>query len=75
MNQHPLWYLHLLELGLLVAIFNSGNDKFGVKNLDLVLGSDILPWFEATLKEIKKFYHGIRVGAGPKIWYLCLACG
>jgi hypothetical protein len=40
-NKHPHWYLHLLELGLLVAIFNSKNVEFGVRDLDLVLGWDI----------------------------------
>jgi hypothetical protein len=35
-NQHPHWYLHLLEFGILVAIFNPGNDKIELRNLDLV---------------------------------------
>jgi hypothetical protein len=51
-NRHPHWYLHLLELGLLVAIFNWGNVKFGVRDLDLVLRMGYLPWLEATLKEV-----------------------
>jgi hypothetical protein len=33
-------YLHLLELRLLVAIFNPGNVKLGLRDLDLVGGWD-----------------------------------
>ncbi len=36
MNQHPHEYLHLLEFGILVAMFNPGNDKIELRNLDLV---------------------------------------
>ncbi len=32
MNQHLHWYLHLLERGLLRAIFVLGNAKFGLKD-------------------------------------------
>ncbi len=39
-NQYPHQYLHLLELGLLVAIFNPGNVKLGLRDLDLVVGWD-----------------------------------
>jgi hypothetical protein len=39
-NQYPHRYLHLLELGLLVAIFNPGNVKLGLRDLDLVVGWD-----------------------------------
>jgi hypothetical protein len=35
-NQHPHWYLHLLEFGILVAIFNPGSDKIELRDLDLV---------------------------------------
>jgi hypothetical protein len=35
-NQHPHWYLQLLELGLLVGIFNPGNPKSELEDLDLV---------------------------------------
>ncbi len=40
-NQHPHWYLHLLELGLLVAIFYPRNVKIWTQDLHLVLGWDI----------------------------------
>jgi hypothetical protein len=33
---HPHWYLRLLELGPLVAIFNPENVKFGLRDLVLV---------------------------------------
>jgi hypothetical protein len=39
-NQYPDRYLHPLELGLLVAIFNLGNVKLGLRDLDLVVGWD-----------------------------------
>jgi hypothetical protein len=39
-NEYPHWYLHLLELGLLVAIFNPGNVQLGLRDLDLVVGWD-----------------------------------
>jgi hypothetical protein len=41
-NQHQCWYLHLLEPGLLVAIFNLGNANFGLGDpAALVFGGDM----------------------------------
>jgi len=37
---------HLLERGLLSAMFNLGNVKFGLKDLDLTLGIRYLHGFE-----------------------------
>jgi len=34
-NQHPHWYLHLLESGLIVARLNPINVRFGLQDLDL----------------------------------------
>jgi hypothetical protein len=35
-KQHPHWYLHFLELGLLLAIFDPENVEFGHRDVDLV---------------------------------------
>jgi len=41
-NQHQCWCLQLLEPGLLVAIFNLGNVKFGLGDpAALVFGGDM----------------------------------
>jgi len=41
-NQHlHWWYLHLLGKDLFELIISRGNVKFGLKDLDLVLGWDI----------------------------------
>jgi hypothetical protein len=34
-NQHPHWYLHLLESGLVVARLNPINVRFGLQDPDL----------------------------------------
>jgi hypothetical protein len=47
-NQHSHWYLHLLEQGLVVAIFNPRNVKFGLKRPWFSLRMGYLPWLEAT---------------------------
>ncbi len=36
-----------------MAIFNPGNDKFGLKDLDFHPKMEYLPWLEATPKKIK----------------------
>jgi hypothetical protein len=41
LNQHPRWYLHLFERGLLVAILSSKNIRFELRDPDLVLEWDI----------------------------------
>ncbi len=42
MNEHQCWYLQLLEPGLLEAIFNLGNVKFGLGDpAALVFGGDV----------------------------------
>jgi hypothetical protein len=40
-NQHIHWYLNLLELGLIVPIFNLVNTRFGLQDPDLDLHWDI----------------------------------
>jgi hypothetical protein len=43
--------LYLLEWGLLVAIFNPGNVKFGLNNPGFSLCMGYLPWLDATSKK------------------------
>jgi hypothetical protein len=39
-GEHLQWYLHLLKWGLLVAILNSGNVGFGLRDPDLHCGEE-----------------------------------
>jgi hypothetical protein len=34
-NQHPCWYLQLVDWGLFVAILSSKNDEFDLRDPDL----------------------------------------
>ncbi len=49
-GEHLQWYLHLLEWGLLVAILNLGNVRFGLRNPDLHCGEENRIFSNATSK-------------------------